>query len=549
MSRKKIILFLFLIVIFGFIIRLNLFQIPFERDEGGYAYQAWLMLTGKGVPYKDAFENKPPAVLFIYALFISVLGESPAAVRIGTYVYSIFTVVGVYLLGRKLFDERVGIVAGLVFVVYSTAQSFFGFSSNTEVFMILPIVLATLLAVIACEKEKLWLFIGAGFFCGCALMFKQVAATNILFIALYVLYRHLKLKEKRVHKLLVRYLLLFVSFLVPIILFGIYLYCKDALIDAYRFAYLFNVQNVGFRPPIKSIIRGALTPIVIRRFGEGGPVTLNSFALYWVFVVWAFVRMVWRKERGLFFLFAFLAFSFAGMFFNFYFRPHYFIQIVPAASLLAGWGIVDLYRAFKDKGMLKNFLAKAAFAALIALILISPVLMELDYYVLNSARANVAAIYSGNPFVEALYIADYLRERSSPDDTVLILGSEAEILYYAGRLSAIRFIMMYNVVGNYRHAFEYQKEIKEAVSKKPPSYAVFFKTKLSWLYDDEKSQDFFKWINSYLKEEFELAGVFVKEDPEMPTSFKMIFGKGLAGLPEEITRKSYIWIYRRKEQK
>ena len=41
----------------------NWFSMPFERDEGEYAYSAWLMKDG-GVPYRDAFLQKPPMVVY-----------------------------------------------------------------------------------------------------------------------------------------------------------------------------------------------------------------------------------------------------------------------------------------------------------------------------------------------------------------------------------------------------------------------------------------------------------------------------------------------------
>jgi len=38
-------------------------------------------------------------------------------------------------------------------------------------------------------------------------------------------------------------------------------------------------------------------------------------------------------------------------------------------------------------------------------------------------------IYSDNPFAESVKIADYLREHTSRDDTIAVLGSEPEIYF------------------------------------------------------------------------------------------------------------------------
>ncbi|OGM10774.1 hypothetical protein A2Z22_02690 [Candidatus Woesebacteria bacterium RBG_16_34_12] len=61
---KKVLPFAFLLIVF-ILTRRNSFNIPFERDEGEYAYVAWRM--GKGeLPYQDIFTQKPPAIFYVY---------------------------------------------------------------------------------------------------------------------------------------------------------------------------------------------------------------------------------------------------------------------------------------------------------------------------------------------------------------------------------------------------------------------------------------------------------------------------------------------------
>src|SRR2546426_528063 len=46
-------------------VRWNTFAAPFERDEGEYAYAAWLMRQGI-LPYENSFMQKPPMVIYTY---------------------------------------------------------------------------------------------------------------------------------------------------------------------------------------------------------------------------------------------------------------------------------------------------------------------------------------------------------------------------------------------------------------------------------------------------------------------------------------------------
>ena len=57
-------------------------DVPLERDEGEYAYIAQRWLRGK-VPYRDAFDQKPPGVFVAYAVIETLIGASPAALHWG----------------------------------------------------------------------------------------------------------------------------------------------------------------------------------------------------------------------------------------------------------------------------------------------------------------------------------------------------------------------------------------------------------------------------------------------------------------------------------
>ena len=53
---------------------------PLERDEGEYVYAAWLMRTGKGVPYLDSDLQKPPMIVYTYGLVEAV---APTSDKVG----------------------------------------------------------------------------------------------------------------------------------------------------------------------------------------------------------------------------------------------------------------------------------------------------------------------------------------------------------------------------------------------------------------------------------------------------------------------------------
>src|SRR6266581_3517973 len=103
------------------ILRLVFLHEPFERDEGTYAYIGQEILRG-AIPYRDMIEIKPPGVMYLYAALTCTV---------------------VFLTARRFNGSRAALLAALLFAVYEGTPMLQGSSSNSEVFMLLPIAVAT----------------------------------------------------------------------------------------------------------------------------------------------------------------------------------------------------------------------------------------------------------------------------------------------------------------------------------------------------------------------------------------------------------------------
>ena len=77
------------------------------------------------------------------------------------------------------------------------------------------------------------------------------------------------------------------------------------------------------------------------------------------------------------------------------------------------------------------------------------------------------------PFVEAVEVADYIKERADPEDRVLVLGSEPEILFYAGLKSVTKHVYMYDLMYPTETAAGIQDELIAAAELHEPKYVVF----------------------------------------------------------------------------
>ncbi len=78
-----------LIAVFA-LLRAPYVSVPLERDEGEYAYIAQRLLEGD-VPYRDAFDQKPPGVFLAYAMAFVSFGQSIESIHWLLYLWTAAT--------------------------------------------------------------------------------------------------------------------------------------------------------------------------------------------------------------------------------------------------------------------------------------------------------------------------------------------------------------------------------------------------------------------------------------------------------------------------
>jgi 4-amino-4-deoxy-L-arabinose transferase-like glycosyltransferase len=88
------------------------------EDEGYFAFAgAEIGETWQLSPFENDIQHHPKLFHTLLALSIELLGRSMTAARMPAAVLGALTIPGVYLLGRRLFDVRIGWLAALVLVV------------------------------------------------------------------------------------------------------------------------------------------------------------------------------------------------------------------------------------------------------------------------------------------------------------------------------------------------------------------------------------------------------------------------------------------------
>ncbi|MBI5240810.1 MAG: glycosyltransferase family 39 protein [Elusimicrobia bacterium] len=495
------------VLLLGLGLRAPIAGIFLERDEGEYAYIAQRWLKGE-VPYRDSFDQKPPGVFAAYAVIERVLGESQSAIHWGAQFYTLLTLAVVFLIGRRLFGLEAGFAAGALAALLTTHHRLLGNAANTETFMLLPLAAGFLAALLAAEKDSWRWAAASGAGAGLSLLFKQVALTDAVFYLAFLL---LSPQPRRKWLCAAAYIGAAAAVWVPA---GAYFAAQGAGREFWDCVIGYNLAYAG-GIPLRDYLRNFWTTFS------------RTLPGLWPVYLLALAGAVFRAGAAASWVIAWLAASFLGACVGGFFRPHYYLQAAPALAVLAGSAA-----AWPRRWDLPRLAAPAAAVAVV----LYGILASFWYYGPGSAVDKCARLYAGNPFPEATGVAHFVAERAAEDERVFIFGSEPEILYFAGRRSATRYIFMYPLLQASADAAARQQEMLAQVRAARPKVIVTVFARPSFLRAAGAPLDMFGQVKALLKD-YRISAV-VLSNPRNPT--ELIVGEGA----QEMWDKFPMWYDR-----
>jgi hypothetical protein len=514
-------------------IRIRLLGIPLERDEGEYAYAGQLILQGIP-PYKLAYNMKFPGTYAAYALIMSIFGQTIDAIHLGLFLVNATTIILIFLIGRRLMDSTAGVAAAASYAILSVSPSVLGLAAHATNFVILPVLAGTLLllrgsgvsSLEPIQPKRLVRLFCSGLLFGIGALMKQPALFFIPFGASYVVWKNLQ-RQPAVQKILLRIFAFAIGVVAPLGTTCLILSHAGVLDKFWFWTIRYAAEYVTLVPPNQ--VAHLFLSNAIDVVETGWPI--------WVLAGIGVLAGLWdhRMRGSTIFLIGFFFFSALALCQGSYFRPHYFILILPAISLLAGAAIAKLSQLLAARMVVIRFASVLLLLACLSV----PILLDKEVFFATSPVQACQTIYMGNPFVEAVRIADYLREHTKPDDTIAVLGSEPEIYFYSQRHSATGYIYTYALMEPQKYAQQMQQEMIAEVERARPKYVVSVVTFYSWLWRAASERSILTWANEYTAQNYVVDG-FVNVTPNETDYF---FGT----VPSSVeTLKDYVLIYRRK---
>jgi hypothetical protein len=518
------------VITFGLVlaIRIRLLSIPLERDEGEYAYAGQLMLQGIP-PYKLAYNMKFPGTYAAYAAIMSVFGQTIFAIHLGLLLVNAITIALIFFIGRRLMDSTAGIAAAMAYAILSVSPSVLGLAAHATNFVMLPALggILLILKVYDSERSAFGRLFASGLLFGLAVLMKQPATFFVVFAAIYLILKELYRGWKQ-RGLFPRILVFTAGVILPFGMTCLMLW-RAGVFRQFWFWTIDYARQYGSVVPLNR------APEIF--FQNTKEVIGVSWAL-WMLAGIGAVAALWdqRKRANSIFLLGFLLFSGLALCPGFYFRYHYFILVLPAVSLLAGAAISKLSDLLAGRRIVVRFTPLLLLCAILSV----PIMSERTLLFTLSPIEASQTLYPESPFPESVRIAEYVREHTSPEDTIAVLGSEPQIYFYSRRHSATGYIYTYGLMEPQKYARRMQEEMIREIERARPKYLISVVMHDSWLQRPGSDRLIFNWANQYTAQNYSIAG-FVNLLAPGQTDYYF------ADVPQSVQQLgNYILIYEKK---
>ena len=319
MKISKYKLVIGLIILINFLSRLPFLNLPAYSDEMAYFFASRKVFLNNFNPFIEFWSYKPPVFFLLTSLMYKWFGVSRWAGRLIVGLFSSLGIFLTYLLGKKLFNEKIGFWAAVLLFInplYFTQGSLYHLEIMVTVFFLL------ILYCYFCEKW-IWYILLAGLL----VLTKETNVLIIISIAIYDIV--INFRRFKADKIISRAGLI----LSPIILFVIWMLMNKLFLDWYLWPYNFSYFSFSNRPDLRPPLRDFLS---VSYWGHFLGVV---FSLCFFFLLYSYKKIAKRDDvskNRILYLFS-LAVIFPIIFYFGAFLPRYNLFAYPGLFIAFVW--------------------------------------------------------------------------------------------------------------------------------------------------------------------------------------------------------------------
>jgi hypothetical protein len=466
-----------LVVLLAVAVRLRLLSTPLERDEGEYAYAGQLMLEGIP-PYKLAFNIKLPGTYASYAVLMGIFGQTTEGIHLGFLLVNLATMTLVFLIARRLLDTPQAIVACASYALLSLSPVIEGLQGHATHTVVLMAMGGVWLLLRARASGRAWSYVLSGVLFGLSFVCKQPWIFFGMFGGAVLLRDAASAPSVERRRKWLHFAVFCAGAATPFLATCCWMWCAGTF---HRFWF----WTMVFAPVHGGQLREEQVWWQLDELARHA-IALEEWGL--AAVVGLVCLLIDPEQRNAkFFIAGLLGFTLMALTVSLYFYPHYFILLLPVVSLLTAAAVRGLVRVTGWK------VAGCGFA----LACVGFILANRTIWFQSTPEDAVRAIYPADPFPEAVKVARYIREHSSEQDTIGMLGSEPEIFFHALRHSASGYIYMYDLMKMGPYAPIMQADLQRDIEQAKPLFLVIVNVPSSWSRIRNSDTTIFDWSRGY----------------------------------------------------
>lgn len=425
---------LFLLLLF---LRVSgLYQPVLDFDESVFAEFANKLLTGS-LPYSGVFDNKPPGTYYLFAAVFSVAGLSNLyAVHAVTILIVFFTLAGLYSLVRDIHGSSAAALTVLWYIFMTHTYEPKYISTSGEILINLPLVLSVL-CYFKGRRESgynmAWFAISGILLGGAVLINYKAGFCAFLFIIDTVIMRWLVMERSARVFLREAAILAMTGFsaIVPVLLVSVYFYHLGVLYDFINWGFLYN---------FKYIDSGAATYPAWKTAARSLYFIISTLPVWLVSAAYLLKgkrTVLNTKDSFMFFTWCWLAVSAVAALLGGRTYGHYFIQVTPPASIIAGYAASWLVERGLFSRLLKISLALSVFITL--LFFVSRISFDATYRFINYDNWKASPVFRS--------AAAYVSANTLPGDRIYVWGWGTPVYVYSNRRCSSKVLIANYVSG------------------------------------------------------------------------------------------------------
>jgi len=436
-----------------------------NMDEGVTAAVAESIIDG-GIPYRDVVDHRGPATYYVYAAWFRMIGgdglTKMQSLQVALMILVAALAIGVYALGKMAGGNRTGVLAVFWFAII-TSNGWPGDvrAFHTEWVLALGSLLGVLLLLKALPERKLWLVFFSGVFFGFAFTAKQPAAMDLIAASCLIVFNVFfptdgsgSLSVRTRWRSLIRcFLSMGLGFLVLPLAMAFYLYSQGAWADFITWFWRYNTEF--YMPFVSGADR--LQAFFLPWSGHMVSDQPFSFVPLGIGMLWGLILLARKRTgalksmrqldwsgqirlfAGIWLFFGWLAANLSGRDFG-----HYLIQLFIPLALVSGITLnrliihfADWYEAHRQNNG-KAYSPAPLNVALMTLAIAAVLLV--NPFMKRPEQGWPQLAYLDLPDTMPMDLANFLKERTRPDERIWVWGWLSSIYVLAERQSASRFI-------------------------------------------------------------------------------------------------------------